>query len=81
MEKKETINMAEKKAVIGELKEAEEKPTPDIFKRNVAELKWNLDYWIDNLTYDSTMVDSEYLYIRKVDNHIEIGAAQVNFIQ
>lgn len=66
--------------IMGEVKEAEEKPTPDIFKRNLSELQWHLDYWIDELTYNNRMVDSEYLYIRKVGNHIEIGPANVNCI-
>ena len=37
--------------------------------------------WIPNLFENMSMPDETHVYVRRVGNHLEIGAAQVNFIR
>lgn len=68
---------------MGELKEAEEEPCFDILqKKNITGqapngTTWNLsDCWIEKIDN----MNSEFIYIKEVGNHIEIGPANVNCI-
>jgi len=69
----------EEKTILGENKKEE---AGDFTVEKIDNLGNTIeDGWIPYLLQEIDMKDETHVYIRIVGNHIEIGAAQVNFIR